>query len=261
MAAFNSWKNRRESAKLSLWGTSIIHARNPVMVALWSMAFPGYGHLLLNKYIRGYALIAWEFFINQETNLNLAIIYTFTGSFSNAKSILNLDYLYLYIPIYLFSIWDSYRSTVEMNNIYYLDKKRKKMVEVQVISPFEINYLEKRKPLVAVLWSMAVPSLGQFYLNHIFSALFALVMTLLIVHYSHFLEAFHLLLLGDIKGSTAMIKPQWLLYLPSLYFFNIYESYERSVENNKLFEMEQKRFLQQRYQGPVFRVKKGIWVK
>ncbi|WP_311315982.1 hypothetical protein [Niallia sp. MER 6] len=84
-------KVRRKLAKISIWGTTYIHPRSPYIVALWSVTFPGYGHLLLHKYIRGFALIIWEVFINQKSQLNLAMAYSFMGEIQLAKDVLNVN--------------------------------------------------------------------------------------------------------------------------------------------------------------------------
>ncbi|MEY8738399.1 hypothetical protein AB9M62_01780 [Bacillales bacterium AN1005] len=104
----NKKEVRRNLAQISIWGTTYIHPRNPYVVALWSVTFPGYGHLLLHKYIRGFALIVWEIFINQKSHLNLSMVYSFMGEIHLAKEVLNINYVYMYIPVYLFAIWDSY---------------------------------------------------------------------------------------------------------------------------------------------------------
>ncbi len=253
-------KSRRSLAHLSIFGTTQIHLRNPYIIALWSVAFPGYGHLLLSKYIRGFALVGWELFINQSTQLNLAMVYSFTGDIDSAKEVLNVRYMLMYIPVYLFAIWDSYRTTVDMNKIYLINEKEQPSVSTLTVKPFEINYLDKRSPLIATLWSMTIPSVGQLYIHRVFGAIFTLVTAVVFIHYSHFLEGFHYLVLGDIERSTEVLDKQWLMYLPSFYFFTIYDSYMNTVENNKLYVSEQKNYLKSKYQPSTFEIKKGIKV-
>lgn len=71
--------NRRSIAYLGVIDTPILHLRNPYVIAFWSITFPGFGHLLLGKYCRGFLLVIWEFFLNQHTKLNTAMVYTFIG--------------------------------------------------------------------------------------------------------------------------------------------------------------------------------------
>ncbi|MFC4560149.1 hypothetical protein ACFO3D_18485 [Virgibacillus kekensis] len=253
-------KKRRKLATLSIFGTTQIHPKNPYIIMCWSVAFPGYGHLLLSKYLRGFLLVIWELFINQMTNLNTAMFYSFIGEIDAAKEVLDTRYLMLYIPVYLFAIWDSYRTTVDMNKIYYLSEKDAEPVTPLTINPIEINYLDKRDPRMAVFWAALIPSMGHLYIHRLFNALFTLVTTVLFVHFSYILEGIQYLFLGDIQKSTEVLNPQWLFYIPSFYFFSIYDTYMNVVENNKLYESEQKNFLKKHYQPGSFTIKKGIKV-
>lgn len=58
--------------------------------------------------------------------------------------------------------------------------------------------------------------------------------------------------LGDFNRAKAILNAEWLLFLPSIYFFSIYDAYVNTVENNKLFEIEQRKFLRDLYQSPNF---------
>ncbi len=111
---------RRYIAHVSILGTTQIHLRNPYIIAWWSAAFPGFGHLLLSKYLRGFVLFMWEVVVNIKCNLNFAMIYSFQGDIEKAKDILDTRWLLIYIPVYIFGIWDSYRTTVDMNKVYIL---------------------------------------------------------------------------------------------------------------------------------------------
>ncbi|MGO4268461.1 hypothetical protein AB4Z22_01220 [Paenibacillus sp. TAF58] len=107
-------KPRRQIAFVSVLGITQLHLRNPFIIVWWSAAFPGFGHLLLSKYIRGFILIGWEMLINSQMHLNEAIVYTFTGQFERANEVLNIRWMSLYVPVYLFAIYDSYRTTVDI---------------------------------------------------------------------------------------------------------------------------------------------------
>lgn len=251
----NTNKARRYKAHVSIFGTTQIHLRNPLTVAMWSIAFPGFGHFLLNKYFRAFALFLWEIFINQVTKLNQAMVYSFTGNFEAAKDVLDLRMVLLYIPVYLFAIYDSYRTTVDLNNIYSVAKKEDAQFNSFSIGAFEINYLDKRNPLMAMFWAFTVPSVGQLYVHRIVLAVFTLLWTAAFIYYSHFLEAFIYLFSGNLEKSNAVLNAQWLLYLPSFYFFTIYDSYVSTVENNKLFEDEQRKYLKTHYQSFTFNIK------
>ncbi|WP_248924686.1 hypothetical protein [Paenibacillus hamazuiensis] len=253
----NKYRSRYYLARVSLFGTVQFHPRSPLIIALWSAAFPGFGHLLLHKFLRGYSLFVWELYINQKTLLNTAMMYTFTGNFQMAKAVLNVKLVYLYIPVYLFAIWDSYRTAVDENKLYLLAKRENAPFPTITFNPLEINYLDKKKPWIAAFWSMTVPSLGQLYIHRIVSAVFTLVITLLIVINSNFIEGLHYFFMGDFRKSGEIVGAQWLLYFPSIYFFGIYDAYINTVNYNKLFDYEQSTFLKRKYQPPSFVIEKG----
>ncbi|WP_433750891.1 hypothetical protein [Falsibacillus pallidus] len=248
---------RRYRAQVSILGTTQIHLRNPYIVAWWSAAFPGFGHLLLSKYLRGYVLFIWEVVINLKAHVNLGMIYSFQGRIGEAKAILDTRWLLIYIPVYLFAIWDSYRTTIDMNKIYYLADKENHRYSTFDMGSLEINYMDKRKPFLSVIWSMFMPGLGQLYIHRIATAFFIIVWTVVFFFQSHELEAIQLLFMGDVAGSTKVLDEEWLLFFPSIYGFSIFDSYMNTVENNKLFKQEQKQFLKDNYQNKHFVVKKG----
>ncbi|HZG58178.1 hypothetical protein [Paenibacillus sp.] len=250
-------RNRRYKAFVSMLGTTQLHLRSPYVIAAWSMAFPGFGHLLLNKYLRGYALIVWEFYINQKIHLNLAMVYSFNGDFQAAKAALDPKFMSMYIPVYLFAVWDSYRTTVDMNKEYVLAHREGGSYSTFNIGAFEINYLDQRKPWLAALWSAGIPSVGQLYLHRILFSAFVLVNTLVIVSGSNILLSLHYLIIGDLRASNAVLDPQWTLYFPSFYFFTIYDAYTNAVESNKLFADEMKQYLLRKYQPPGKIVRPG----
>ncbi|WP_366161553.1 hypothetical protein ABXS71_22075 [Bacillus infantis] len=252
---------RRYRAHVSILGTTQIHLRNPYIIAWWSAAFPGFGHLLLSKYLRGFVLFIWEVVVNIKSKLNLAMIYSFQGDAEKAKEVLEPRWLLIYIPVYIFAIWDSYRTTVDLNKIHFLAEREEHVFNTFSMGALEINYLDKRNPVMAVVWSLFVPGLGQLYIHRIVSAFLGIVWTVIFFYYSHGLEALSYLLMGDIKKSTSVISPEWLLFFPSLYGFSLYDSYINTVENNKLFEKEQRAYFRKNYQSSSFQILKGQKVK
>lgn len=241
-------KPRRRVADVSILGTTQLHLRNPYVIAWWSATVPGFGHLLLSKYLRGYVLILWEMIINTQAKINLSMVYAFTGHFEMSKDALDLRWMLLYAPVYIFAIYDSYRTTVDLNKIYILAEREKAEYTTFKISPLEINYLDKRTPWVSVIWSFLMPGMGQLYIHRIVTAFYLLSVWILICYQSHVLEAIHYTLMGDFTKATTVVKAEWLLFMPSIYFFAIYDAYTNTVENNKLFDKEQAQFLKGRYQ-------------
>lgn len=248
---------RRYKAHVSILGTTQIHLRNPYIIGWWSAAFPGFGHLLLSKYLRGFVLFIWEVVVNIQSNLNLAMIYSFQGEIEMAKSVLDTRWLLIYIPVYIFGIWDSYRTTVDMNKVYLLADREEHQFNSFSIGALEINYLDKRNPVMAIIWSLFVPGLGQLYIHRVVTAFFVIIWVVIFAYYSHGLEAISLLFLGKVKDATAVLSPEWLLFFPSIYGFSVFDSYMNTVENNKLFEKEQRSFFKKNYQAPTFKILKG----
>ena len=247
---------RRYTAHVGILGTTQIHLRNPVVIAWWSAAFPGCGHLLLAKYLRGFFLFVWEVIVNTQAHINLAIIYSFQGNIDRAIDILDTHWLLAYLPVYFFGIWDSHRATVDMNKVFILADREEHSFNTFTIGAMEINFLDKSNPMMSVFWSLLIPGLGQLYIHRILVAFFIISWTVIFFYYSHVLEAVSLLFLGEVQQSTAVLKGEWLLMLPSIYGFAIYDAYMNTIENNKIFEKEQRRYLKKEYQHPDFQLLK-----
>ncbi|WP_077622390.1 hypothetical protein [Sediminibacillus massiliensis] len=253
----NDNTGRRYKAHVSTLGTTQIHLRNPYIVAWWSVAFPGFGHLLLSKYLRGFMLVAWEVIINLKSHVNLAMVYSFQGKTALAAEVLDTRWLLIYIPVYIFAIFDSYRTAVDLNKFYVLAEREDHEFNSFSIGALEINYLDKRIPWLAAVWSLFMPGLGQLYIHRITSALVVVIWSVVFFYQSRFLEAIVLLFGGEIQKATGVLNPEWLFMFPSVYGFAIYDAYINTVENNKLYEKEQRRFLQKNYQSKSFRLLKG----
>ncbi|UJL46146.1 hypothetical protein KFZ58_17585 [Virgibacillus sp. NKC19-16] len=252
---------RRYTAYVSVLGTTYIHLRSPSIVAWWSAAYPGFGHLLLSKYIRGFVLFIWEVIVNLAANVNQAIIYTWQGNFDMATNVLDTRWLLVYLPVYFFGIWDSHRTTVDMNKIYLLADLEEHRFNIFSMGTLEINYLDKRSPMMAAFWSAVAPGLGQLYIHRIITSFFVITWVVIFFYLSNFLEAAQLLVVGDVGQATSVLSGEHLLMLPSIYGFSIYDAYVNTVENNKIFEKEQRRFLKENYQHPDFQLLKGRKVK
>jgi hypothetical protein len=243
---------RRTVAYVSILGTTQLHLRSPVVIAVWSVLFPGLGHLLLSKYLRGFLLFIWEIVINYKAKINLLILYSFLGDFQRAKEVVDIRWMSLYIPLYLFAIWDSYRTTVDLNHTYILAAREDAEVTPFQMSSLEINYLDKREPWASVAWSILIPGSGQLYIHRLVTAFFVMVWWIFISYESKLLPVLHYTLLGDFSQAKAAADMQWLLNIPSLYLFAMYDSYVNTVENNKLYDWEQARFLKRSYEPQNF---------
>jgi hypothetical protein len=243
---------RRSVAYLSILGTTQLHMRNPFVIACWSVVFPGMGHLLLSKYIRGFLLFLWEVFINYKANINLLILYSFIGDFEKAKSVVDIQWMTLYVPTYLFAIWDSYRTTIDMNHAYMLAAREDAEIKPFKIGALEVNYLDKRTPWVSAVWSLLVPGSGQLYIHRLIAAFFVVVWWIVICYYSKLLPSLHYTLLGDFQQAKSVLNMHWFLNIPSVYLFAMYDAYANTVSNNKLYDWEQSKFLKRQYENSNF---------
>jgi len=246
--------SRRKRAYVSLTGVTIIHLRNPFIIACWSAAFPGLGHLLLSKYTRGFLLFLWEVFINYQSHINLAILYSLTGKFDMVKGIIDINWSLLYIPTYIFAIFDSYKSTVDLNNVFILAAREDSAVVPFRIGALEISFIDKKTPWVAAIWSLLSPGTGQLYIHRVIVAFFIFVWWIMVVYSSKLLPAIHYTLLGQFNTVKHVINWQWLLNIPSLYMYSMYDAYVNCVEENNLFDWEQCKFLKRNYQNRNFRI-------
>lgn len=247
-------QTRYYNSYLDSFGINYNFLINPWIPTLWSFAFPGFGHLLLGMYIDGYVLMIWEIIVNTKSHLNLAMMYSFTGQFDRVKEITHVKWALLYIPVYVYAAWDSYRSAVDTNKLHVLGEKEQAGIVPYKLSNLSINYLDKVNPRLAALWSMLMPGLGHILLHRMFTGFFILGFWIIICRYSDCVPAIYYTFTGSFQQAVSVLKPEWFLYLPSLYVFAIYDSYLFSVETTKLYKLEQVQFLTKEYQSSRFKI-------
>ena len=249
---------RRPLGFLSGLNTTLFHLRNPWVVTWWSAAFPGFGHIMLGNYLKGFLLIGWEFFTNHRSKLNKSIFYSFTGEFEMAKNNLDLTWATLYIIVYVFAIWDTHRSTVDLNKYFKISYNENSLISPVKITFLELNFLDKRSPWLALAWSLLIPGLGHFYCMRILTSIFLGLWWVVCLFYSGAVIGIFFTIMGDFSRVIDVISIQWLLFMPSIYGFAVYDSYNVTVEYNKLFEREQALFLKNNYQNSnlnIFNIK------
>jgi TM2 domain-containing membrane protein YozV len=246
--------SRRPRMLLHSNGITYIWRRNPYIVMWWSAAFPGFGHVLLNQYAWGLLLTLSEVIINTLGRVNEAMVYTFCGQFELAKTTLQPRWMYGYLIIYFFSIWNSYRVAFSLNRLSHLaELENTRMVSTR-IAPFVIQFLERKNPVMGALWSFGFPGLGQLYNHRIFLGIYAVLWWWIKATFSHTYDSLFLLLSGHLEESIAVLDPQWLLFMPSLLGGAIYGAYINSIDHNHLFMTEQKQFFAERYRGANIRI-------
>jgi hypothetical protein len=244
---------RRYRAHLSQFTTSVLQKKNPWVVAFFAFSYPGFGHLLLHRYVAGFTLILWEAFINGKANVNLGILFTLIGDFGKAKEVLDERWLMLYVGIYMFGVWDSYRTTVDLNKQYLLADHEDASLSPNAMGAWDINFMDKRKPWVAVAWSALFPGLGHLYIHKVIAGFFLFAYTVAIMYFGHIPEGIQYTMHGEFSEAKQVVDMQWLLYLPSIYFFILYDAYSSTIEYNLLFEKEMKKFLRENYQKKEFK--------
>lgn len=252
MEISTSRKRRRPIGIMNSITTNFLHLRNPYVIAWWSASFPGFAHLSLGSYIAGFLLFTWEMVVNVEASINLAILYSFTGRFEMAKEVVNNRWLLLYAPVFIYCIWNGYQLTVDLNKLTILAERNESKVDPERISLFEINTLDRRTPWVSVLWTLLTPGLGHLYTHRTPTAFFLLIWWIAVCYFSKVLQSIQYTALGLFEEAKAVLDPQWLIFMPSILGFALYDVYVNTVEYNRLFEKEQAKMLEQEYQDVHF---------
>ncbi len=158
---------------MSTLNVNILHFRKPWVTAWWSAAFPGFGHLLLGNHFKGAILIVWEVLINMQSHINGAMVLSIHGKYKQAALIINPRWVLLYIAVYIYAIWDSYRTTIEQNKVFTLAERENAPIIRFQMNSLAVQYLDLRSPWLAMVWSLLMPGLGQMYLHRIPTGFFA----------------------------------------------------------------------------------------
>jgi hypothetical protein len=245
---------RRPKAAITEHSVNVFHLRNPLVVAWWSLVYPGFGHIRLVSIGKGAFLFLGELLINTQAHINLAILYSFTGNFTMAKQVLDTNLLLLYCGILVFAVWDGYRGAIEINKFSILADHENAPMVPMIIGSAGLNSMEKRNPWVAAAWSVLVPGAGHLYCLTLTTAMFLMVGGAAIIYLSHLLPAIGYTAIGELVQAKAVLDWQWLLNVPSFYCFAIYDAYVKAVELNKTFEQEQAQFLKNNYQRVGFKM-------
>jgi len=245
---------RRPRVYVSAIATNLIHLRHPWVMAWWAASYLGFAYFSMGSYIKGFILIFLEAFINVKSRVNLGIMYSFTGRFAEAKEIVDINWLLFYVPLYIFSIWGAQRLAVDLNKLAILAEREDSAIIPMHITSTEINFFDKRNPWLAVVLSFLMPGIGHLYTHRIPGTFYILTWWILIAYMSKLLPAVHYTMLGAFDQATAVVNAQWLIFLPSVMTFAMYDSYVNAVEYNRLFDQEQSRFLIDNYQEPHFKM-------
>lgn len=245
---------RRPLTKISMFGITHLKHQNPYIVAWWSAVFPGFGHYLLNQYVRATLLTLSEVTTNTLAHINEAMMYSFSGQFELAKSVIEPRWAFGYLAIYLISIGDCFRIATYQNKLYHLAIIANEPLPFLNIFPSEIQFLEKKNPIIGAVYSFFFPGLGQLF-NHRFGlAFYAIFWWWFYLTFSRMHESFLTLLHGNLHHSMSMLHPHWLLFMPSVMGGSIYHAYRTTIEHNHLFRIKQRQQLTNRYKNPKLRI-------
>ncbi|RID88126.1 hypothetical protein D1970_02765 [Mesobacillus zeae] len=85
---------------------------------LWSVALPGFAQLLGGKFLKGALLVFLEFLINVNSNFNEAIMHSFLWEIEEAFQVIDYQWLLFYPCIYMFAMWDAYKSASKESSRY-----------------------------------------------------------------------------------------------------------------------------------------------
>lgn len=239
-------KPRYSKGRISVFGINSVYPRPPWVAAWWSAAFPGFGYMFIGKYFHGFVLILWELVVNTQAHLNMAIALSFLGRFEEAKAQLNQDWALLYVAVYVYGIWDSYRCAVEISKGHTLAEIEDAPITPSDVSFFDVVTLDKKNPWTGMVWSFLSPGLGQLYGGSTVVGTFILAWWIYVCYKAAAVRICLYSFLGDFNGATALVDWQWFLFMPSMYAFAIYQAYTSVNESNILYDIEQIRYLRVR---------------
>lgn len=100
--------------------------KSPYAAAVWSMVLPGFGQIYNKDYLVALILLGFEFLINLCSNLNLALVYSFTGDFIRAHSIIDYRWGMFYPSLYAFSIWQAFNTAKSHNERFHESDVKKR---------------------------------------------------------------------------------------------------------------------------------------
>ncbi|WP_438446987.1 hypothetical protein [Gorillibacterium sp. sgz5001074] len=246
---------RRSKIHIGVFDINYLVKRNPWVPAWWSMALPGMGHLHLGMYMKGFILMSGEIFLNTAGHINEAILYTMTLQWDKVNPTINHNWAYIYVLIWVFAIWDSYRLAVDLNKLTLLESRQPgRNMKKMVLSTVGINFLDKRTPWMSVFLSLSFSGLSHICNSKLISGLTMLGWMVAISTYTHYPSLIVYTFTGNFDLLHDAVNYQWLLFFPSIYFFAAYDAYAHAIHSNNLFKEEQREYLTERFGRNGFRL-------
>lgn len=223
-----------------MMGMNFIHRVHPWTVAWWSAAIPGLGHMHLGHYLRGLIFMSGEIYINLKASINLSIFYTFIGDFEKANHVLSERWVLFYMAVWCFAIFDSWKLSMEVNKICELEENQEtRYFKRMDIFGFSRNQLDQRPPIFSAFFSTVLGGMGQIYNGQYVKGFLLVGWAIAINYYAQTNHLLNKLLMGQ-EVHLENINWEWLLFLPSIYGFCIWDAYMSATEINKLLVEEQR---------------------
>ncbi|TYP71844.1 hypothetical protein [Paenibacillus methanolicus] len=249
---------RRPQTFITANGITMLTRHNPYVILWWSASFPGFGHFVLNMYLRGTLLSVGEVITNTLAHVNEAMVLSFCGQFEQAKAVIDPTWTYGYLMIYFWAMYDSYRSASEVNKLTRLAELENAPIRPFHISRWCLQYIEIKKPRVAAICSLIFPGLGQLYNHRLDLGFWGMMWWWIYIGKSHLYDGVLALINGNLRYSTAVLNPHWLLFMPSVLGGAIYHAHLQAGDHNRLFRLEQRQYMTNRYQeADIERIWKG----
>ncbi len=110
-----------------------------------------------------------------------------------------------------------------------------------------MNYLQIMHPAISIFWSLIVPGLGQIIIRNMIPGICLLVGFIGTVYQSNIMTAYYYTSIGQFQLASTVLNKEWLLFIPSIYGYAVCSCYYHSIHINKLFKIEQARFLHKYY--------------
>lgn len=218
-------------------GINYVHTCNPWVAVWWSVALPGLGHFYLGSYLKGFILMSWEILLNSLSHLNLSIYYSLLGDIDRAKQVLVMKWVFFYPAAYLLAMWDSYRLAVELNWLAKVERfEQPRHFQFQNLGVWGHAMLVKRSPWVAWFWSTFVCGAGHLYNAQLLKGVMLMGWQVALLALSSVSSGMYHTLVGAPAVAAKEVRYQWLLFMPSIYLFNMWDAYQDCVEQNKLTE-------------------------
>lgn len=87
-----------------------------MMAVVWSIAFPGFGQIYNNQFLKALLFLFLEFFINLNGHLNQSIIHSFFWEITLSQAELNYHWIMFYPCVYVIPMWDAYAVAYKQAN-------------------------------------------------------------------------------------------------------------------------------------------------